>query len=154
ARVGLLRRVGWLRHGGVVWRGEGLDEVLDGLVRRANANHEDGAGPVPGSDGDVGGARRTVQVVPLAHVPLGPLDDGRAFAGEDEEALLIALGVVAAVGLSWLEDMNTDAELGGRRIGSFEDAPDTLFGRAVPPYFADIEDEPAVALGDAPRGRV
>ena len=117
-------------------------------VRARVADHEDHAGPVAGADGDVVGPGRAVQVVPLAHAALLALDDREAFARQDEEALLGALGVVAAVGLARHQHVGPDPELREAGVRGAEVAPDAQVGIALPARLGEVEDEPAVALDD------
>ena len=63
------------------------------------AEHQDRARLLAGTDRDVGGSRRGVQVVPPSHPPLFALHDGDALAAEHEEPLLRRLRVV---GGRWL----------------------------------------------------
>jgi hypothetical protein len=51
-----------------------------------------------------------MEVVPGAHAAFLPLDNGDAFPGEDEKALLFVLGVVLARCLAGEQDMDTDPE--------------------------------------------
>jgi len=84
------------------------------MLRRARADHQDRARAIAGADRDMRGPRRAVQVIPLAHAALLALDDGQALPGEHEEALLLALAVVAAGGLARVEDVDADPQHRGR----------------------------------------
>jgi hypothetical protein len=72
------------------------------------AEHQDRARFLAGTDRDVGGSWRRVQVVPLSHPPLLALHDGDALAAEHEESLLRCLHVVIAVGFVGLQHVDVD----------------------------------------------
>ena len=69
--------------------------VVQPLVLASHADHEDRARPVTRADADVARARRAVEEVPGLQRTLLVLDDQQAGPGEDEEALLGVLAVVA-----------------------------------------------------------
>ena len=89
-----------------------------------------------------------MEVVPLPHAPLLPLDDRDALALQDEEALLRVLRVVHAVRLARVQDVHAEAEVGrgrGRRLERAEDA--VALGR-LPRDLGEVEDPPAGVGGD------
>jgi hypothetical protein len=90
-----------------------------------------------------------VQVVPLAHGPLLPLDDRDALAGEHEEPLLVGLEVVEARCLARVQDVDADAEQRRARRRRLEHAPDATPGNGRPAQLGEVQDEPAVVDGDA-----
>jgi hypothetical protein len=88
--------------------------------------------------------------VPLPERPLLTLDEQRALAGENEERLLLVLGVVEAVRLARLQDLNPDPELREHGVRALEDA--LRAGRALlavlrrqPHGVAHVHDEPTLA---------
>src|SRR5215217_6234085 len=85
--------------------------VVQRLLRPAGADHEDRAGPVARADADVARPGREVDEVPGLQAPLLLLDEQQALAGEHEEVLLHALGVVEAVHLSGVKDVDADPVL-------------------------------------------
>src|SRR4051794_39949686 len=144
-RVRLARLAGVVRRGGVVLRRELVHLVVERRVRRAHPDHEDRAGPVAGAHEDVVRAGRAVEVVPLAHRPLLALDDRDAFAREHEEALLHALGVVAAVRLSRLDHVHAGPEAVEARVRRLEVGPHAGVHVARPARLAHVQDEPTLA---------
>ena len=131
--------------------GDRVHRVVDRAVRRAGAEHEDRAGAVPGADQDVLRAGRAVQVVPPAQPPLLALDHRDALAVEHEEAFLVTLGVVPAVGLAGHDDVDVGPELGEPCVLRLERAPRPGAGQPCPARLREIEDEPALALHDPAR---
>jgi hypothetical protein len=101
------------------------------------------------------GAGGTVEEVPLPEDPFLALDEEAALTGQDEERLLLRLGVVEAVGLARLEDVDPHAELLERRRLALERAlrsgrPLLAVLRCQPLGVAHVHDEPAVARGSEP----
>ena len=100
-----------LGRGGCAMSSGGLGKrIEDRALVRARAGHEDHARPGR-PDEDVARAGRTVDEVPGAKVPFLLLDDEEALAGENEEILLLGLGVIQAARLPRLEDVEAEAEL-------------------------------------------
>src|SRR4051794_17602384 len=89
-------------------------DLVDRVMRPvdlARADHQHRARPVAGADEDVLGARRAVDEVPLPQRVLNPVEDDQARAVQDEEVLLVGLGVVLAVRLAGLHDDDVDARV-------------------------------------------
>src|SRR5207342_2805462 len=128
------RRLGRvLRTGGAVARGLLVARVVQLLALVAHADHQDRARPVAGADDDVVGPGRAVEEVPGLEVPFLILDDQQALAREHEEVLLHALGVVAAVRLARLEDVDADPVLLERCVPRLPRGPLAGDLVAVPP---------------------
>ena len=89
-----------------------------------------------------------MQVVPLPEPALLTLDDRDALAGEDEEAFLVALGVVEARRLARPEDVHPDPEERRPRVARFETAPDAALRHGRPADLRQVQDEPTVVRGD------
>ena len=115
-------------------------------------------------DEDVARAGRTVDEVPGAKVPFLLLDDEEALAGENEEILLLGLGVIQAARLPLLEDVEAEAELreedllqlralAQRWTVCLEGAAPAEVGIPHPGRVGGVQDEPAVIGGnEAGRG--
>ena len=88
-------------------RRDGIGDVLGPVVLpRADRDDDDRA-----ADDHMGDAGRTVEVVPLPQRPFLALDDERARAAQDEEALLVPFAVVAGHRLARPEHLDPDTEL-------------------------------------------
>src|SRR5438045_1391117 len=96
-------------------RRRGLDHVANRGVGRARADHEQCAWLVARPDRDVRGAGRAMEVIPRPQPMLFAFDDRDAFAGENQEALLVALRVVVAGLFAGPENVYADPEQGRRR---------------------------------------
>src|SRR5262249_7590204 len=100
-------------------------QLRHGIVKASlppRPGHQDHARPLAGADEDVLGAGGAVEEVPGPQRPLITFDEQRALPGEDDEVLLLRLGVVEAVRLARLEDVETDPELAEPRFAALERA--------------------------------
>ena len=91
-----------------------------------------------------------VEEVPCPEEPLLTLDEQRALPGQHEEVLLLRLGVVEAVRLARLQDVESDAQLRELECLALEGA--LRAGRLLLAVFRrqplgvpHVHDEPAVA---------
>ena len=83
----------------------------------AGAEHQDGARPVTSPDEHVVRSGRAVHEVPCPQPPLLALEDRHAFAGQDQEVLLLRVRVVQRARLARPEDVQVHANLReGRRL--------------------------------------
>src|SRR6476659_4706044 len=80
-------------------------------VFAARADQQHGTGAVAGPYEDVLGPGRAVEKVPLAPRPLLATNDRDALSGQDEKVLLHRFGVVAAIRLTGLHDLDVDASV-------------------------------------------
>ena len=98
-----------------------------------------------------------MEEVPGPEASLLSLDEQPALAGQNEERLLIRLGVVEA-GLPGLQNGDVDPELGelDRRVAVLvlEGAPRAPPLRKPPLCVAHVDDEPALGNGRGPRSEV
>ena len=86
-----------------------------------------------------------MEEVPLPEGPLRALDEQRALAEQDEECLLLRLGVVEARRLAGFEHVEADAELRKLGLGALEAAQRPARVPGQPPRVPHVENEPAVA---------
>jgi hypothetical protein len=95
-----------------------------------------------------------VEEVPRPEQPLLAVDEQPALAGQDEERLLLRLGVVEAVRLARLQHAQVDAEL--LELGARVLEPDTRAERLGRPPLGvpHVDDEPAVIRGHETRAAV
>jgi hypothetical protein len=91
-----------------------------------------------------------VDEVPGLQPPLLVLDQEDALAAEDEEVLLVRLGVVEAHGRARLEDGQPVADLGKRDGTALEHARRGAVFVGFPLRVAHVDDEPALARGAEP----
>ena len=77
----------------------------------ARADHQHDTRAAAGTDDDVAGAGRTMEIVPLAEGPLLLLYDEEALAGEHEEPLLRVLVVIERVRIAGPQDAHVDADV-------------------------------------------
>src|SRR5512142_2752438 len=91
-----------------------IDEVLDSSPASAPAERDHQRGAVTGSDDDVRRPAGTVNEVPRPQGNLLILDEEKALAGEDEEALLVPLPVIEAHRLAGQEPVEIDPDLAER----------------------------------------
>src|SRR4051794_7518063 len=154
-RVGLLRHRRRLLDARAVFERQLVPRVDDRVLSRPRAGHEDRARPLAGSDERVLRPGRAVHEVPRFQVPVLALDQEQALAVEDEEVLLVRLAVVAASGLARLEDGDREAELRpALQVLVLEHAGVAERGARHPVGVADVDDEPALARGREPAGRL
>src|SRR4029078_1735288 len=109
-RIALLRLGCLLRHARPVARREFRDRVAP-FRTYVGANHQDYARPVACSHERVLRPGRRVKEVPGSKASLLALDEKPALASENEERLLIRLGVIDAA-LARLENREGCSELG------------------------------------------
>src|SRR4029453_9387901 len=121
------------------------------------ANHQDHARPVASSHERVLRPGRRVEEVPGSKASLPALDEQPALAPENEERLLIRLGVIDAA-LARLEDSHVDPELREfhRRVAVLvrEPARRAPRLRGEPLGIAHVDDEPALGDGGEPGASV
>ena len=121
------------------------------------ANHQDHARPVASSHERVLRPGRRVEEVPGSKASLLALDEQPALAAENEERLLIRLGVIDAA-LARLEDGHVDPELREfhRRVAVLvrEPARRAPRLRSEPLGIAHVDDEPALGDGGEPGASV
>jgi hypothetical protein len=89
--------------------------VIHGIVNRpvaiASADHQDSTWFLTGTDRDVLGAGRAVEVVPLPQASLLSLHHRDALPTEHEETFLLRLRVIEAGGLPQAEHVDADSQL-------------------------------------------
>src|SRR5215218_6661482 len=121
--------------------------VDDALLRPSlsRTGHEDHARPVPRADEAVVCLSGTVDEVPRSERPLLALDQQQAFAGEDEEFLLVGLTVISPTRLLRLEHRQREADVRERRIVALEDAGGSESRVRHPRGVPHVDDEPALA---------
>src|SRR6185312_3580436 len=143
-RIRLGRLGGLALDAGLVRERRRIDGV-DDFVRAGPAADGDQEGrAVAGADDDVIGVGRAMQVVPLLHRVLLAFDDRQAFAGEDEEPLLVGLAVVHGDGLAGPHDGVVETEL-VEALVALEVARDPERTLVVPVRVADVADVPGHA---------
>jgi hypothetical protein len=92
------------------------------------------------------GARRAVDEIPRPKVAFLGLDEQQAFAGEDEEVLLVGLSVIKAARLSGRDHRQRESHVGeGRRVVALEGAGRAEHLAREPRRLQDVDHESAVA---------
>lgn len=148
--AGVRRRLGDA-HAARLRRGVGWEaEVAHG----PRAGHDEDAAGRAGRDDRVRRAGRKVDVVPAPQRPLEPLHQQHRLPLDDERALLVVLGVVHRRALAGLEHAQVKAKRGEPRGLALEVRRATELVGVQPGRVVGVEDEPAVARGNAADGSV
>jgi hypothetical protein len=86
-----------------------------------------------------------MEEVPLPHRPLLALHQRQALAAEHDEPFVGGFGVVVAVGLPRLQDVdvNADGRIGAGHPGPVKVAPHPKSRHRLPRHLSEVEDEPA-----------
>ena len=137
-------------HAGAIACRQLRDGVEDLPVLAPRADHEDHTRSIACADAHVLSSSRTVEVVPLPQQPLVTVDEQPAFPREDDNRLLLRLGVVEAVRLARLQDSEIDLDLLKPRVLAVEPTNRTQRLRAEPPRVPHIRDKPTAPVGATP----
>jgi inosine-uridine nucleoside N-ribohydrolase len=138
-----------VRHGRTVPPGDLVRHEADACIGRARADCDHDGRAVTRTDQHVLGPRRAVEEVPLPETSLLPLHDEQALARDDEEILLVRLGVVPARVLR-IEHRDVEAKRRPRLVLGLEPRASPHAVLSDPADVTGVDDVPATGLRGEP----